>query len=375
MKKFIFFLPFVYLLLFFILTITQVFAGPSDVWVSCCSSGCNYSPGQSVSFGGRTYYCCSNGWQTSPCPITTTTTIPPTTTTTGGGGTTTTIPQCTSLTLSPSSGPPGYTVTPSVAYSTCKICDYQGCIGSNCKGTQISTDNNPFTAPSSPGIYGYYACPGGGYATITVTQPTTTTLPQPTTTTTTPPSLPKCNSTSPTVTVLTPLVPSASSLKVSVTFSCQEWNYTIRDLKLTLYIDNNKWNECFLNETAGLVTYFGWNGTQMDDASPYCRRGCQSCGNNGRWDCDNKMNCKFRDADLWVYSNSTSRFVNITFTCKLPPLSPGSHTLTVRPVIYHSLIEMKPSKTTFMVTLSDENSILRALIKPFKVLLRIIFPF
>jgi hypothetical protein len=202
-----------------------------------------------------------------------------------------------------------------------------------------------------------------------------TTTPRPTTTTTTPTSIPKCNSTSPTVTVLTPLVPSASSLKVSVTFSCQEWNYTIRDLKLTLYIDNNKWNECFLNETAGLVTYFGWNGTQMDDASPHCIRGCQSCGNNGRWDCDNKMNCKFRDAYLWVYSNSTSRFVNITFTCKLPPLSSGTHTLTVRPVIYHSLIEMKPSKTTFMVTLPDENSILRSFIQPFKVLLRIIFPF
>jgi hypothetical protein len=159
-----------------------------------------------------------------------------------------------------------------------------------------------------------------------------------------------------------------------VVFSCQEWNYTVRNLTLILYIDNQEWTQCFLNRK-GLVTDLGWNGTQMDDSSPNCRRGCQSCGNNGKWDCDNKMNCKYRDYDLWVYSNSSKNFVNVTFTCTLPQLSPGSHTLTVLPVIYHSSIEMKPSKATFMVTFSDGRTILQTLTQPFKVLLRIVFPF
>lgn len=66
-----------------------VSAGPADFWKSCCDSGCDYSPGQSLSFGGTTYYCCgpsalqscnkagstlirdtmsdSLGWKTSPC--------------------------------------------------------------------------------------------------------------------------------------------------------------------------------------------------------------------------------------------------------------------------------------------------------------------
>jgi hypothetical protein len=163
-------------------------------------------------------------------------------------------------------------------------------------------------------------------------------------------------------------------LKASVVFSCQEWNYTIKNLTLTLYIDNQEWTQCFLNKR-GLVTDFGWNGTQMDDSSPNCRRGCQSCGNNGKWDCDNRMNCKHKDYDLWVYSNSTTRFVNVTFTCPLPSLAPGTHTLTAVPTIYHSSIEMKPSKTTFMVVSTDGKSILETLTRPFKLFLRVVFPF
>jgi hypothetical protein len=113
----------------------------------------------------------------------------------------------------------------------------------------------------------------------------------------------------------------------------------------------------------------------MDDSSPNCRRGCYSCGTNGKWDCDNKMNCKHKDYDLWVYSNSTTHFVNVTFTCQLPSLTPGTHTLTAVPTIYHSSIEMKPSEATFMVVFSDGKAILQTLTQPFKVLLRIVFPF
>jgi len=183
-----------------------------------------------------------------------------------------------------------------------------------------------------------------------------------------------CSGTSPRVYVLTPIVPSASYLKASVVFSCQEWDYMIKNLTLTLYIDNQEWTQCFLNKK-GLVTDFGWNGTQMDDSSPNCKRGCKSCGNNGKWDCDNRMNCKHKDYDLWVYSNSTTHFVNITFTCRLPSLAPGTHTLTAAPTIYRSSIEMKPSKTTFMVAFTDGKTILQTLTQPFKVLLRIVFPF
>jgi len=268
----------VLLVLLLLFSFTQVFAGSSDTWKSCCSSGCDYSPSCSpIKFSFGTYYCCNSGWSTSLC--------------------------------------------------------------SECSGT-------------------------------TTTSSTTTT------TTTLPPTIPKCNSISPTVTVLTPLVPSASTLKASVTFSCQEWNYTVRNLTLILYIDNQEWNPtyCFLNRK-GLVTDLGWNGTQMDNSSPHCKRGCQSCGNNGKWDCDNKMNCKHKDYDLWIYSDSSKNFVNVTFTCTLPQLSPGSHTLTVLPVIYHSSIEMKPSKTTFMVVSTDGKAILQTLTQPFKVLLRIVFPF
>ncbi|MCX6820847.1 MAG: right-handed parallel beta-helix repeat-containing protein [Candidatus Aenigmarchaeota archaeon] len=115
------------------------------------------------------------------CSTATTTTTTSTTSTT-----TTTMPSCTSLTLSPSSGAPGYTVTATMQYSTCKICDYLGCSGSSCTGSQGRTGSGTFTAPGAAGAFGYYACPGAGYGTLTVVAPTTTTtLPVTTTTTTT----------------------------------------------------------------------------------------------------------------------------------------------------------------------------------------------
>jgi hypothetical protein len=87
----------------------------------------------------------------------------------GSTTTTTTSPSCTSLTLSPASGAPSYTVTASVASSACKVCNYLGCSGSGCTGTQIRTGSGTFTALGAAGTYGYYACPGGGHSTITVT--------------------------------------------------------------------------------------------------------------------------------------------------------------------------------------------------------------
>ncbi|MEM5880220.1 MAG: NEW3 domain-containing protein, partial [Candidatus Aenigmatarchaeota archaeon] len=55
------------ILTFFILFFYFLNATYAAQWLSCCSSGCSYSPGQSVTINNTVYYCCSNGWQTSPC--------------------------------------------------------------------------------------------------------------------------------------------------------------------------------------------------------------------------------------------------------------------------------------------------------------------
>jgi hypothetical protein len=49
--------------LFFFLS----FSGITDVWKSCCESGCDYTIGQSITVGGRTFYCCREGWSSNPC--------------------------------------------------------------------------------------------------------------------------------------------------------------------------------------------------------------------------------------------------------------------------------------------------------------------
>ncbi|MEM5773109.1 MAG: hypothetical protein QXL86_02675 [Candidatus Aenigmatarchaeota archaeon] len=38
-------------------------------WISCCSSGCDKSPGEDISFDGSTYCCTDFGWVSGPCPI------------------------------------------------------------------------------------------------------------------------------------------------------------------------------------------------------------------------------------------------------------------------------------------------------------------
>ncbi len=55
-----------------------------------------------------------------------------------------------------------------MTHSSCNICDYQGCSGSDCVGNLIRTGDGTFTAPTSTGTKGYYACPGGAYDTIDV---------------------------------------------------------------------------------------------------------------------------------------------------------------------------------------------------------------
>jgi len=166
----------------------QVIAGSSDTWKSCCSSGCDYSPSCSpVSFSFGTYYCCNSGWNSSLCSecsettttstttsttssTTTTTSTTTSTTTTSSTTTTTTTPSCSgsiSLSLSPNPTSPSSTVTANADnLSNCNgktiyIKDYTGCASgvTICSCTSSSTGCScTFTAPSSPGQYGYYAC-------------------------------------------------------------------------------------------------------------------------------------------------------------------------------------------------------------------------
>ncbi len=44
-----------------------VSAGGVDIWLSCCDSECDYSPGEEVEFGGSTYCCKSTGWTPGSC--------------------------------------------------------------------------------------------------------------------------------------------------------------------------------------------------------------------------------------------------------------------------------------------------------------------
>jgi len=50
-----------------ILVPNPVSAGGTDIWLSCCVSGCDYSPGQEVTFDGSTYCCESTGWTPGSC--------------------------------------------------------------------------------------------------------------------------------------------------------------------------------------------------------------------------------------------------------------------------------------------------------------------
>jgi hypothetical protein len=62
MEKNVLTLTLIFQLLFFL-----TFCGINDIWKSCCESGCNYTIGQSVTIGEKTFYCCQGGWSSIPC--------------------------------------------------------------------------------------------------------------------------------------------------------------------------------------------------------------------------------------------------------------------------------------------------------------------
>jgi hypothetical protein len=175
-----------------------------------------------------------------------------------------------------------------------------------------------------------------------------------------------CSQVSPKVYILTPFVVSGGDMKVSVVFKCSQWNSTVKNLTLSLKIDNLDWNECFVNNK-GLMTYFGWSTTCDAKTS-----GC--CGANYKWCCDSSATCKHQDYRLWTKSNFSSNYVNVTFVCSLPSLSGGSHFLNVTVKVYGSEITLKPSIITFRVGEADGRKILEILLLPLKVL-RNLFPF
>ena len=74
--------------------------------------------------------------------------------------------------------------------------------------------------------------------------------------------------------------------------------------------------------------------------------GMHGCKNN--WNCDS-ITCKHKDYNLWVKSDFSERYVNVTFVCKLPTLSPGPHTLNLIAKVYGSEITLILSRATFTV--------------------------
>ena len=99
------------------------------------------------------------------------------------------------------------------------------------------------------------------------------------------------------------------------------------------------------------------------------------CGRNNNWNCDSSATCKHSQYDLWVKSNYTDNSLNITFTCKLPSLPSGSHSLTVITKIYESEIELRPSSITFRVSGTNEIKIFDILGFPIKIIKDLIYLF
>ncbi|MCC5994553.1 MAG: NEW3 domain-containing protein [Candidatus Aenigmarchaeota archaeon] len=179
-----------------------------------------------------------------------------------------------------------------------------------------------------------------------------------------------CNQTTPEVYILTPFIVSGGNLTVSVYFECREWYYP-RNLTLSLKIDDQEWKECFLNNI-GLMTELGWS-TDCDMTGRMSESG--NCGSDSQWSCSQgTCHRMYNSWPIWVKSNFNSRSLNVTFTCKLPYLSGGSHNLTVTAKVYGSEIALKPSVVTFRVGEVDGRKIIELLLLPFKILRRI-FPF
>jgi len=175
-----------------------------------------------------------------------------------------------------------------------------------------------------------------------------------------------CSEVRPRIYILTPYITSGGKLKLSVYFECNEWNSGVKNLTLSLKIDEKNWVECFLNER-GLMTDFGW------DSSCDCRMS-GNCGRNKEWSCDSLASCKHPQYDLWVKSNFTAKTLNITFTCNLPSLSAGVHSLTVIAKVYGSEIELRPSLITFRVVETDGRKVIEILEFPIKIIRKLLFP-
>jgi len=175
-----------------------------------------------------------------------------------------------------------------------------------------------------------------------------------------------CSNVKPKVYILTPFIVSGGNLGISVVFECREWSSSAKNLTLSLKIDNQDWKECFLNNK-GLMTDFGWSSNCDNMMSG-------NCGSNNQWSCDSQAYCKHQNYNLWVKSNFNSHYVNVTFICKLPYLSGGSHSLTVIEKVYGSEITLKPSIMTFRVLEASETKIFEVLLLPIKIL-RNLLPF
>jgi hypothetical protein len=107
---------------------------------------------------------------------------------------------------------------------------------------------------------------------------------------------------------------------------------------------------------------FGWNSSCDQRTS-----GC--CGVNNLWCCDSSATCKHKNYDLWVKSNYTIGYANVTFVCRLPYLTPGSHTLSVIVKVYKSETILKPS-VTFFVIQSESRNIIEIILLQLKILRR-----
>jgi hypothetical protein len=171
-----------------------------------------------------------------------------------------------------------------------------------------------------------------------------------------------CSSTTPKAYVLTPVTASEGDMKVSLVFACEEWNQDSKNLTLSLKIDGKYWSECFLNDK-GLMTYFNWNSNCDKKMSG-------DCGSNNQWSCS-EGTCKHKDYDLWVKSDLNNHYINVTFNCKLPKLSPGIHTLNIVPTVYSNITSLLPSTITFNVIETNGRKILENIINFLKNIIKL----
>jgi len=172
-----------------------------------------------------------------------------------------------------------------------------------------------------------------------------------------------CSQTQPKVYILTPYVSPYGELKVSVEFACEQWSRNVENLTLELQIDREDWSECFLNKK-GLMSDFGWNSSCDNIMSG-------RCGKKYEWSCTSE-GCKHDDYKLWVKSNFNDRYVNLTFSCRVPTLSPGPHTLNITVKVYGSEIKLIPSRATFRVAHSSPERMFRILLLPIEILRKIL---